>query len=49
MKLYPKKLQIGRQFAASGDNTEWTKIPDSLVEDELKALDNIIRRYIYNS
>ena len=44
----PKKLQIGRQFAASGDNIEWTKIPVLLkTEDELKALDNIVSGDIF--
>ena len=44
----PKKLQIGRQFAATGDNIEWTKIPVLLkTEDELKALDNIVSGDIF--
>lgn len=44
----PKKLQIGRQFAASGDNIEWTKIPVLLkTEDELKALNNIVSGDIF--
>lgn len=44
----PKKLQIGRQFASSGDNIEWTKIPVLLKsEDELKALDNIVSGDIF--
>lgn len=44
----PKNLQIGRQFAASGDNIEWTKIPVLLkTEDELKALDNIVSGDIF--
>ena len=43
-----KKLQIGRQFAATGDNIEWTKIPVLLkTEDELKALDNIVSGDIF--
>lgn len=44
----PKKLQIGRQFAVTGDNIEWTKIPVLLkTEDELKALDNIVSGDIF--
>lgn len=44
----PKKLQIGRQFAATGDNIVWTKIPVLLkTEDELKALDNIVSGDIF--
>ena len=44
----PKKLQIGRQFAATGDNIEWTRIPVLLkTEDELKALDNIVSGDIF--
>ena len=44
----PKKLQIGRQFAATGDNIEWTKIPVLLkTEDELKALTNIVSGDIF--
>ena len=47
-ELVPKRLQIGRQFVATGDNIEWTKIPVLLKsEDELKALNNIVSGDIF--
>ena len=47
-ELVPKRLQIGRQFVATGDNIEWTKIPILLKsEDELKALNNIVSGDIF--
>ena len=47
-ELVPKRLQIGRQFAATEDNIEWTKIPVLLKsEDVLKALNNIVSGDIF--
>lgn len=47
-ELVPKRLQIGKQFVATGDNIEWTKIPVLLKsEDELKALNNIVSGDIF--